>query len=212
MRVFVLGFRASHKWISRNLKSASVGLSETSLKNITWSPCAEEGAVEAFGFIRMADETADFPLGFITMAEDAVDFRFGLACAEEARVILLVLRSLEIEELPLGSIVLLVWEKLFNFDRHKSKEKRFILRKMVRKLKRIHWMRWIKVWLGELVVKSWVKTESERRVGEDLEVKRGDRRVHRNRRENDWESFRRSSNKKKKEAQNQFRREEARES
>lgn len=31
--------------------------------------------VEAFGFIRMADETADFPLGFITMAEEAVDSR-----------------------------------------------------------------------------------------------------------------------------------------
>ncbi|WZZ65392.1 hypothetical protein YC2023_076762 [Brassica napus] len=46
----------------------------------------------------MADVTADFPLGFITMAEEAVDLRFGLACAEEAKVVLLVLRSLEMEE------------------------------------------------------------------------------------------------------------------
>lgn len=36
------------------------------------------------------------------MAEEAVDFPFGLAVSEEATVFSLVLRSLEIEEFPLG--------------------------------------------------------------------------------------------------------------
>ena len=172
MRVFVFGFRASQKWISWNLKSTSVGPSETYLKNITWSPCVEERAVEAFGFIRMADVTADFPLGFITMAEEAVDLRFGLACAEEAKVVLLVLRSLEMEEFRFGSIVMFVWEKLFYFNRHIGQENRFIVRKMERKMKKIHWMRSSKVWLEELIVKVWVETDSERRAREDLEVER----------------------------------------
>ncbi|KAG2334968.1 hypothetical protein Bca52824_006148 [Brassica carinata] len=53
-------------------------------------------------------ETAVLLLGFITIAEEAVDFPCGFAVAEEATVFLLVLRSLETGELPLGSIGMIV--------------------------------------------------------------------------------------------------------
>ena len=146
MSVFEFEFRASQKCISRNLKSASCGPSETSLKSITWSPRAEE----------RADETRDFPLGFITMAEEPVDFRLGLGVTEEATVFLFVLRSPEIDEFPLGSIETFVWERNINFNRG---------RQMERKMKRIHWMRAIKV-------KVCVETVPVRREREDLEDER----------------------------------------
>ena len=198
MRVFVFGFRASQKWIRRNLKSTSCGPSFTSLKNITLSSCAEERAVEAFDFIRMADETADFLLGFIATAEEALDFPFGFADAEDATVFFLVLRSLEIEECPLGSIATIVWEKIFNFDRLITQEKRFINRQIERKMKRIHWMKSKKVWLEQLVEKVWDETDPERRVREEEEVEEKNGMIIEAWRGNDRQRTRRSPNNLKK--------------
>ena len=108
--------RASQKLIKQNIKSASRGLCETSLNNIAWSPRAEERAVAASGFIGLADETAVLSLGFITVAEAAMDFPFGFTDAEESTVFSLVLRSVEIEYLPVCSIAMNVREKIINFD------------------------------------------------------------------------------------------------
>ena len=98
MSSFVFRFRASQKWIRRNLSSASCGLNETSLKNIYRSPCAEERATSDFCFFGMSDGTSLLPLGFAAIAEAAVNFPCGFIDAKEANVFSLVFLSL----LPLG--------------------------------------------------------------------------------------------------------------
>ena len=127
MSSFVFRFRASQKWIRRNLSSASCGLNETSLKNIYRSPCAEERATSDFCFFGMSDGTSLLPLGFA-------------AIAEAANVFSLVFWSLETVELPLDSIEIVTWENLMDFNGNINYEKRFINRETKRKVKGIHWL------------------------------------------------------------------------
>lgn len=140
MSSFVFRFRASQKWIRRNLSSASCGLNETSLKNIYRSPCAEERATSDFCFFGMSDGTSLLPLGFAAIAEAAVDFPCGFIVAEEANVFSLVFWSLETVELPLDSIEIVTWENLMDFNGNINYEKRFINRETKRKVKGIYWL------------------------------------------------------------------------
>ena len=144
MSSFVFGFRASQKLIRRNLNSVSCGQRETSLKNITRSPCAEERATSDFCFFGMADETALLPLGLAAIAKAALDFPCGFIVAEGVNIFLLVFWSLKPEELPLGSIGIAIWENFLDFNGNIIYENRSINRTMERKVKGIYWLSSIK--------------------------------------------------------------------